>query len=213
MKLFSRLFLALGAFLTVSLAIYGWQSREYEGVLLSITVAVAALIFGGYGALVVRRSRAALATPPTGGQPATDESPATVDRPAVKADMELDEPHVGPTIWPLVFAVSAIGIVIGTVGNRWVLVPGGIVFLAAAVGWVRDVHQQWHHHAAGLHATHVGAQSDAEAVADGGEAVAAVPRQKGSPAHDDSTAAPAGGNAASEPSGGDPATDGSGGAG
>ena len=61
MKSFSRLFLALGAFLIVSLAIYGWQSREYEGVLLSITVAVAALIFGGYGALVVRRSRAALA--------------------------------------------------------------------------------------------------------------------------------------------------------
>lgn len=213
MKLFSRLFLALGAFLIVSLAIYAWQSREYEGAALSITVAVAALIFGGYGASVVRRSRAALTTSPTDEELATAESPATVDNPAVDADIELDEPHVGPTIWPLVFAVSAIGIVIGTVANRWVLVPGGILFLAAAVGWVRDVHQQWHHHAAGLHATHVGARSDAEPIADDGEAVAAVPRQTGTPAHDDSTAARTGGNAASAPPGGDPATDDSGGAG
>jgi hypothetical protein len=221
MKLSSRLFLALGAFLLVSLAIYAWHSHEYEGVLLSITVAVAALIFGGYGALVVRRTRASLTTSPTDREAATDESPDTVDRPAIEADMDLDEPHVGPTIWPLVFAMSAIGIVIGAVGNRWVLVPGGILFVAAAVGWVRDVHQQWHHHhaAAGLHATHVGARSDAE-VADDGEAVPAVPRQTGSTARDsneapgrDSTtalaggngAAPVGGNATSS-SGGDEAT-------
>jgi hypothetical protein len=213
MKVFSRLFLGLGAFLLVSLAFYAWHSREYEGVLLSITVAVAALIFGGYGASVVRRSRAVLTASPAGGEPANDESPDTVDHPAVESDLELNEPHVGPTIWPLVFAVSAIGIVIGTVGNRWVLVPGGILFLAAAVGWVRDVHQQWHHHAAGLHATHVGAHSDAEPLADDGEAVAAVPRQTGSPAHDDPSAAPPGGNAASAPSGGDQATEGIGGAG
>lgn len=218
MKLSSRLFLALGAFLLVSLAIYAWHSREYEGVLLSITVAVAALIFGGYAALVVRRSHAALTTPPAEGEAATEESPAgeplaAVGHPGADAGVELDEPHVGPTIWPLVFAVSAIGIVVGTVGNRWVLVPGGILFLAAAVGWVRDVHQQWHHHAARLHATHVGPQSDAAAVADDGETVAALPRQTGSLAHDDSAAAQPGGHVASAPSGGDQATEGSGGAG
>src|SRR5262249_25756737 len=61
---------------------------------------------------------------------------------------ELDEPHVGPTIWPLVYALSAIALVIGAVGNRWALVPGGVLFLAASIGWVRDVHRQWHHHVA-----------------------------------------------------------------
>lgn len=214
MKLFSRLFLALGAFLVLSLAIYAWHSREYEGMLLYITVAVGALLVGGYGTSVVRRSRAILAASSTDAKPATAESPDLTDHSTVGPDLDLDEPHVGPTIWPLVFAVSAIGIVIGTVGNRWVLVPGGILFLVAAVGWVRDVHRQWRHHAAaGLHATHVGAPSDAVAVADDGEPVAAVPRQTGSPANDDSTTAPTGGNAASAPSGGDQVTEGSGGAG
>jgi hypothetical protein len=213
MKLFSRLFLALGAFLLLSLAIYAWHSREYEGMLLYITVAVGALIVGGYGTSVVRRSRAVLTASPTDVEPATDESPGMAIHRAVEPDLELDEPHVGPTIWPVVFAASVIGIVIGTVGNRWVLVPGGILFLVAAVGWVRDVHRQWHHHALGLHVTHVGVPSNAEAVADDSEAVAAVPRQTGSPADDESTGASTGGNAASAPSAGDQITEGSGGAG
>lgn len=212
MKLFSWLFLALGAFLLLSLAIYAWHSREYEGMLLYITVAVGALIVGGYGTSVVRRSRAVLTESPTDVKPATDESPGMAIHPAVEPDLELDEPHVGPTIWPLVFAVSAIGIVIGTVGNRWVLVPGGILFLVAAAGWVRDVHRQWHHHALGLHATHVDVPSNAEAVVDDGEAVTAVPRQTGPPANSESTGAPTGGNAASAPSGGDQITEDSGGA-
>jgi hypothetical protein len=60
------------------------------------------------------------------------------------------EPHVGPTIWPLVFAVSAIGLVLGAVAVRWALLPGAILFVLASVGWVLDVHRQWHHHASGL---------------------------------------------------------------
>jgi hypothetical protein len=50
----------------------------------------------------------------------------------------------------LVFAVSAIGLVIGAVAVRWALLPGAILFVLAGVGWVLDVHRQWHHHAAGL---------------------------------------------------------------
>ncbi len=75
--------------------------------------------------------------------PTTDDGPPT--------EMSADaEPHVGPTIWPLVFAVSAIGLVLGAVAVRWALLPGAILFVVASVGWVLDVHRQWHHHAAGL---------------------------------------------------------------
>jgi len=125
--------MALGAFLIVAGVVYGVHARDYEGLTLSLTVAGGALLFGGYGGSVLRRARATLTTGGTGLESTSDE-----------------EPHVGPTIWPLVFAVSAIGLVIGAVSNRWALLPGGVLFVSASVGWVLDVHRQWHHHAAGV---------------------------------------------------------------
>jgi hypothetical protein len=130
MSLLSRLFVALGVFLIVVGGGYGVLAHDYEGLTLSITVAGGALLVGGYGMAVVRRTRRAVA----GTAPA--------------ASTAADEPHVGPTIWPLVFAISTIGLVIGTVSNRWALLPGGVFFLVACVGWVLDVHRQWRHHAA-----------------------------------------------------------------
>ncbi len=177
MRLFSRLFLALSAFLLVSLIIYFWHAREYEGVVLSITVALGALLIGGWGSSVVRRSAQEAAQP--AAEPDVPPRPAQMD--------EVDEPHVGPTIWPLVFAISAVGIVVGLVGNRWVLVAGGALFVAAAIGWVVDVHHQWHHHfgSHGDAAEHgdTAGHAAAEAAADRPAAVvdeaepAAVPRQ------------------------------------
>jgi simple sugar transport system permease protein len=41
------------------------------------------------------------------------------------------EPHVEPTIWPLVFAVSMIGLVVGALGATWALVEGGILLVVA----------------------------------------------------------------------------------
>lgn len=122
----SRLFVALGVFLIVVGGIYGVFAREYEGLTLSITVAGGALLIGGYGMTAVRRARAAAAGPAAS-----------------------DEPHVGPTIWPLVFAISTIGLVIGAVSNRWALLPGTVFLVAACIGWVLDVHRQWHRHVAG----------------------------------------------------------------
>lgn len=130
MSLFSRTFMGLGAFLIVAGVVYGVVARDYQGLTLSLTVAGGALLFGAYGVSVLRRARRTLATAPV--------------RPGSAAD---DEPHVGPTIWPLVFAVSCIGLVVGAVSNRWALLPGGIVFVVASVGWVLDIHRQWHHHA------------------------------------------------------------------
>lgn len=60
--------------------------------------------------------------------------------------MDEGEPHVGPTIWPLVFALSMVPMVVGAVGSRWVLVVGAIVFVGAGAGWLLDVQRQWQHH-------------------------------------------------------------------
>jgi hypothetical protein len=177
-SLFSKLFVALGAFLVGAGVVYGVLARDYEGLTLSLTVAGGALLFGGYGRSALRRARTALssaaepAAPPatdSAAPPATDSAappatdpatppatdpatpPATDSATPPATETAADaEPHVGPTIWPLVFAVSAIGLVLGAVAVRWALLPGAILFVLASVGWVLDVHRQWHHHAAGL---------------------------------------------------------------
>jgi hypothetical protein len=163
-SLSSKLFVALGAFLIGAGVIYGVLARDYEGLTLSLTAAGGALLFGGYGRSAVRRARTALGSATESGAPSADESDsaappatqtptpaATQTPPPPAAETASDaEPHVGPTIWPLVFAVSAIGLVLGAVAVRWALLPGAILFVLASVGWVLDVHRQWHHHAAGL---------------------------------------------------------------
>ncbi|HEY1318684.1 MAG TPA: cytochrome c oxidase subunit 4 [Streptosporangiaceae bacterium] len=143
MTLFSRIFLGLGSFLIVMGIIYGLLSKEYEGLTEMLTVAGGALVVGGYLARVVQRARAAVASQAAGVGSASD-----------------DEPHVPPTIWPLVFALSTIGIVLGSLGPRWVLVVGAVVLVISLVGWSLDVRQQWRHHdhaAAGVEAAHGGA--------------------------------------------------------
>jgi hypothetical protein len=129
MTLFSRIFMGLGAFLIVMGIIYGLIAGEYEGLTEMLTVAGGALVVGGYLARVVQRARAAVAAQAAGAGSASD-----------------DEPHVPPTIWPLVFALSMIGVVIGSVGPRWILVAGAVVLVVSLVGWSLDVRQQWRHH-------------------------------------------------------------------
>jgi len=169
-SLFSKLFVALGAFLLGAGVVYGVLARDYEGLTLSLTAAGGALLFGGYGSSALRRARTALgsateSTAPAAAESATPPADESVTPPAAEsvtppaaesatpraAETAADEePHVGPTIWPLVFAVSTIGLVLGAVAVRWALLPGAILFVLASVGWVLDVHRQWHHHAAGL---------------------------------------------------------------
>jgi len=119
MSLLARIFAGLGAFLIVADIAYALAGRESEGVTLIITVAVGALIVGGYLLRGVRRGR----TAPDAGEEA--------------------EPHIGPTLWPLVVAVSTIGLVVGAVVNRWALVAGAVLLVAALGGWVVDVRRQW----------------------------------------------------------------------
>jgi hypothetical protein len=129
---FSRIWAALGVFLIVVGAAYWLAAYEDEGLVLMVTVAGGAVLIGGYLVAAVRRARVRLAARPVGEA-------------RTGADVE---PHVTPTIWPLVFAISAIGLIVGAVAERWVLAVGGVVFVAACIGWVVDIRRQWDHHAA-----------------------------------------------------------------
>jgi hypothetical protein len=123
-KLMGRIFLTLGVFLVFSGVAYGVHSRDYQGLALMLTTAGGALLIGGYLAQALQRGTA-----------------------AVSAQVEGEgEPHVGPTIWPLVFALSMVPLVVGALGSRWVLVVGAVVFVIAGVGWLLDVQRQWQDH-------------------------------------------------------------------
>lgn len=127
MKLLGRIFLALGVFLVVSGVAYGLHSYDWQGFTLILTTAGGAFLFGGYLAQALQRGTA---TAHEG-----DGDP-----------VEEGEPHVGPTIWPLVFALSMVPMVVGALGSAWVLVIGAVVFLVAGAGWLLDVQRQWQHH-------------------------------------------------------------------
>jgi len=129
MNLFSRIFMGLGAFLIVMGIIYGLFGSEHEGPVEMLVVAGGALLIGTYLVRAVQRARVAVAAQAAGAGPAGDS-----------------EPHVPPTIWPLVFALSTIGIVLGSVGPRWVLAVGAVVLVLSLVGWSLDVRRQWRHH-------------------------------------------------------------------
>jgi hypothetical protein len=128
MSLFSRITLSLGAFLIVAGVVYALVTYEWEGVTLMFTVAGGALLAGTYLGQAVQRARAWLTAQPAG---------ATGDAGT--------EPHVAPTIWPLIFALSMIGLVIGAVESRWALAGGGILLVVALAGWSLDVRRQWRH--------------------------------------------------------------------
>ncbi len=129
MVLFSRIIMSFGAFLIVTGVTYGGVTYEWEGATLMIIVAGGALLIGAYLVSGVRRARAVLAARPGQAQHEGADS----------------EPHVAPTIWPVVFALAAVGLVVGAVGARWALVGGGVLFIVASVGWVLDIRRQWQH--------------------------------------------------------------------
>jgi hypothetical protein len=146
MTLFARIGTTVGAFLIVAGILYGTVSgligpqKEWEGFTLMLTVAGGALVIGSYFTRAVQRARERLAAQTAG------------------AGGENDEPHVAPTIWPLIFALSMIGLVIGAVESRWALVGGGVLLVAALAGWSLDIRRQWRHHdhSAGTEAAHSG---------------------------------------------------------
>ena len=121
MSLYSRIALGLALFLGTAGIVYGVTSSEYVGTVLFL---VASAAFAYIGLFVRRTVRVAA-------------------RETAAAERAEEEPHVTPTIWPFVFSLAGVGLVLGAVVSRWVLVIGGALFVAAGVGWFADISRQW----------------------------------------------------------------------
>ncbi len=127
MKTGMRIAFGLAIFLAVAALVYWVTSDEWRG---SMLLAVDAAAFA-YVGLVFRGAvrRAAV--------PATPEAMAAEELP-------VQEAHVGPSIWPFVASIGAVLLVIGAVGEHWVVIPGVILFLGTIIGWLLDVEHQTH---------------------------------------------------------------------
>jgi Cytochrome c oxidase subunit IV len=125
MRVASLVAFRLGAFLAAAGLIYLLTAYEWAGGLLVLLAAVAFTYVG-----VVLRAAAREVGP------------------AAQTEEELSSPepvHVGPTIWPFVFSLAAAMLVLGIVVQRWLLIPGSLVFVASAIGWFADVRRQHAH--------------------------------------------------------------------
>jgi len=121
MRVVSTVVLRLAMFLAVVGVVYAVTAREPAGSSL-ILVGAAAFAYVGFILRVTARG--------SGAQ--EDERPAEPE-------------HVGPTIWPFVFSIAAIGLVLGVVVARWLLVLGSALFVASAIGWAVEVRRQHAH--------------------------------------------------------------------
>ncbi|MFN8232439.1 MAG: cytochrome c oxidase subunit 4 [Actinomycetota bacterium] len=116
--------IGLCIYLAVAGIVYGLTSREWRGTAMLLVTAVAALYLGLTFRGAVRRADRTRAGSAAGVA-------------------EEEEPRVGPTIWPLVVALGAALLVVGTVGLHVILIPGVIVLVIAGAGWFLDVERQW----------------------------------------------------------------------
>ena len=114
MSTISRICLWLAGFLAVAGTVYGLTSHEAGGTTLLLVVAATFCFLGVVSRMVARHE----AGEEPNGEP---------------------EVHVGPTIWPLGFAIAAMIIALGLVVSSWLLILGALVFALSAAGWLRDV--------------------------------------------------------------------------
>lgn len=125
MKLSSWIGLGLGLFYLVAGFGYALTAHYVDGFPLLMAAAVGIAILGGYIYLAVRRAERAAT--------ADDEVHEEV------------EPHIGSTIWPFGYALSAVGFVLGFLLSDAFYALGGLLFGAATAGWFDDVRHQWRH--------------------------------------------------------------------
>jgi hypothetical protein len=123
MRNMMRVSFGLALFLLVAGIVYATTSREWRGSVMLLVCAVAAAYVGLVLHGAVRRA-------------------ASPEGPAPETTVE-EEAHVGPTIWPFVFSIASLLLVIGIVAQHWVLILGVVLFIGAAGGWFMDIKRQW----------------------------------------------------------------------
>jgi hypothetical protein len=128
MKPVSRAMLLIALFLAVDVTVYLVAAHEYTGGLLIAATSISFAFLGYILQGATRRASRELAQDPS----------------AEVGGVELE--HVGPTIWPVGFSIAAVVLALGSVTLPWLLVPGGILFVASALGWFLDVRHQHEAH-------------------------------------------------------------------
>ena len=123
MKTASRIWFLLAAFLVTAGVVYGATSQEFAGASMLVVAAVVFFFLG-----VVARGLARAEALRESDQEAT----------------QVEEIHVGPTIWPFAFSVAAFFIALGLIVTRWLLVVGVGLFGLAAAGWLRETTRRHH---------------------------------------------------------------------
>jgi hypothetical protein len=124
----AKIWFAIAAFVAVAGVVYGLTSHEVAGAPLLLVCGATLTYLGLIGRSEARRG-ASLGGPSATSDAQTDAAAGAP--PAV--------PHVGPTIWPLGFAVSAVLLAIGFIVSRGILIVGVLAFAVSAAGWLRDV--------------------------------------------------------------------------
>jgi hypothetical protein len=112
-KTASTIGFGLAIFLVVAGLIYLFTAHEYAG---ATELLVAAITFAFLGVML-----------------------RVADRRAAPEAAEEEELHIGPTIWPLGFALSGVVVAIGLIVGPWILAVGAFACAICAAGWLRDV--------------------------------------------------------------------------
>ena len=126
MRLTSRVAFGLGVFVLVAGLLLWFTAHERTGATLLVILSIGLF----YITLVTRQA---------GGADEASEAGAPAETEAG------EEPAIAPTIWPFAFSFAAVGLVLGVVVARWFLIVGGVLFLACAAGWYRDIRGQHAH--------------------------------------------------------------------
>jgi hypothetical protein len=126
----SRILMGLAIFLVVDSTVYIITAHEYTGGPLILITGLAFAFLCTNFWIIAHRAETQVKKDPT-------ELGAVV----------LD--HVGPTIWPAAFSIAAILLAIGAAIVWWLMIPGGIMFVACAIGWWMDIRTQRTHRGSG----------------------------------------------------------------
>jgi hypothetical protein len=150
-RLYVRIAVLLGTFLLAAGLIYGGTNKERMGLVLMLVAGTGFAYVGLSTRRVVRVADAADAAD-AAARDAAEAGPETqaeagsgvVDPGKPSGGHPVEE--VRPTIWPLVFSLAGAGLVAGVLASHWIILVGGVLAVAAAVGWFREVLTQGQKH-------------------------------------------------------------------